>query len=78
MVGARLPLTKFWFDDLSKRIASLAVVSRISVLKVVRESSGVIHHLYFCGFERDHGVEEVHTRWVRSRVGPFNSGSMAP
>jgi hypothetical protein len=49
------------------------MLSRISILKVARESSSAIRHPYLCCFERAHSVEEVHTQWVKNKIGPCSS-----
>jgi hypothetical protein len=65
----------YWipFRRKEKRDFCSKLLARISILKVARESSRAIRHLYLCGFERVHSVEEVHTQWVKNKSSPFSS-----
>ncbi|MCI0724312.1 MAG: hypothetical protein L0338_35915, partial [Acidobacteria bacterium] len=46
--------------DIVRTFTRAKYLSRISVLRVAREPSGAIRHLYLCGLERDDDTSEVH------------------
>ena len=52
------------------------VLTRISNLKFISESSDRRHHQYSCGSERDEDALEGHTPWVRDKIRHFSSLSM--
>lgn len=53
-----------------------AVLTHISNLNHISESSDRPHHQYLCGCERDEGAPEVNTQWVRYKISPFSSPSI--
>jgi hypothetical protein len=42
------------------------------------EPGGAIFHQYLCGSKRTEDALEVHTPWVRNKIGSFSSRSMLP
>src|SRR5262249_49967113 len=68
------PLIESWDIDLAT-FGMEIVLTRISDLNSISESSDRGFHQYSCGCERDRDIPEVDTQWVKPQTGPFSSPS---